>query len=49
MQDLKKPYFQLVLQVLDQAYQQGRISVQRNRAAGTVSLIVKSYLKPNDC
>jgi hypothetical protein len=45
---LGKQYSQLDPQALQQAHQQGNISMQPNGAAGTVSLIIKSYLKPND-
>src|SRR5258707_11075043 len=45
---LGKQYAQLDVQALQQAYQQGNVSMQPNSAAGTVSLIIKSYLKPND-
>jgi hypothetical protein len=45
---LGKQYSQPDMQALQQAKQQGNISVQPNSAAGTVSLIIKSYLKPND-
>jgi hypothetical protein len=45
---LGKQYSQLDMQALDQAYQQGNVSMQPNGAAGTVSLVIKSYLKPND-
>ncbi len=45
---LGKQYSQLDMQALQQAYQQDNVSMQPNGAAGTVSLIIKSYLKPND-
>jgi hypothetical protein len=45
---LGRQYSQLDPQALQQAYQQGNISMQPNGAAGTFSLIIKSYLKPND-
>jgi hypothetical protein len=45
---LGKQYSQLDPQALQQAYQQGNISMQPNGAAGTFSLIIKSYLKSND-
>jgi len=45
---LGKQYSQLDPQALQQAYQQGNISMQPSGAAGTVSLVIKSYLKPND-
>jgi hypothetical protein len=45
---LGKQYAQIDPQALDQAYQRGDISIQPNGAAGTVSLIVKNYLKSGD-
>jgi len=45
---LGRQYAQIDPQALDQAYQRGDISVQPNGAAGTVSLIVKNYLKSGD-
>ena len=45
---LGKQYAQLDPQKLQQAYQQGNISMQPNGAGGTVTLVIKSYLKPND-
>jgi hypothetical protein len=45
---LGKQYAQPDMQALQQAYQQGNITMQANGAQGTVSLMVKSYLKPND-
>jgi hypothetical protein len=45
---LGKQYAQLDPQKLQQAYQEGNVSMQPNGAAGTVNLIIKSYLKPND-
>ena len=45
---LGKQYSQPDMQALEQARQQGNISMQPNGATGTVSLIIKSYLKPND-
>jgi hypothetical protein len=45
---LGKQYSQLDPQALDQAYQRGDISMQPNGAEGTVSLVVKNYLKPGD-
>jgi hypothetical protein len=45
---LARRYSQLDLPALDQAYQRGDISMQPNGAAGTISLIVRSYLKPGD-
>jgi hypothetical protein len=45
---LGKQYSQPDTQALQQAYQQGNISMQPNGADGTVNLVIKSYLKPND-
>ena len=45
---LGKQYSQLDPQALDQAYQRGDISMQPNGAEGTVSLVVKNYLKSGD-
>src|SRR5260370_3226535 len=45
---LGKQYSQPDMQALQQAYQQGHISMQPSGAEGTVSLVIKSYLKPND-
>ena len=45
---LGKQYSQPDMQALQQAYQQGHISMQPNGAGGTISLVIKSYLKPND-
>ena len=45
---LGKQYSQPDMQALQQAYQQGNISMQPNGAEGTVNLVIKSYLKPND-
>ena len=45
---LGKQYSQPDPQKLQQAYQQGNISMQPNGEGGTISLIIKSYLKPND-
>jgi hypothetical protein len=45
---LGKQYSQPDMQALQQAYQQGNISMQPNGAGGTVNLVIKSYLKPND-
>ncbi len=46
--ELGKQYAQVDPQALDQAYQRGDISLQPNGEAGTVSLIIKNYLKPGD-
>jgi hypothetical protein len=45
---LGKQYSQPDMQALQQAYQQGHISMQPSAAGGTVSLLIKGYLKPND-
>jgi hypothetical protein len=45
---LGKQYSQPDMQALQQAYQQGNISMEPNGAGGTVNLVIKSYLKPND-
>jgi hypothetical protein len=45
---LAKQYAQPDPQALQQAYQQGNISIKPGGDEGTVSLIVKSYKKPND-
>ena len=45
---LAKQYAQLDPQKLQQGYQQGNISMQPEGAAGTVNLVIKNYLKPND-
>jgi len=45
---LAKQYAQLDPQKLQQAYQQGNISMQPNGATGTVSMVIKNYLKPTD-
>jgi hypothetical protein len=45
---LGRQYAQIDPQALDQAYKRGDISVQPNGGAGTVSLIVKNYLKSGD-
>jgi len=44
---LAKQYTQLDPQLLQQAHQQGNISLQMG-GAGTASLIIKNYLKPGD-
>jgi hypothetical protein len=48
MSALAKQYAQLDPQLLQQAYQKGNISAQLGGAAGTVSLVIKNYLKPGD-
>ena len=45
---LAKQYAQLDPQKLQQAYQQGNVSMQPNGATGTVSMVIKNYLKPSD-
>ncbi len=45
---LAKQYTHPDPQLLQQAYQQGNISLQMGGGAGTVSLVVKNYLKPGD-
>jgi hypothetical protein len=45
---LGKQYSQPDRQALQQAYQHGNISMVPNGATDTVSLVVKSYLKPSD-
>jgi hypothetical protein len=45
---LAKQYAQLDPQKLQQAYQQGNIAMQPNGATGTLSMVIKNYLKPSD-
>ncbi len=45
---LAKQYTQPDPQLLQQAYQKGNISLQMGGGAGTVSLVIKNYLKPGD-
>jgi len=45
---LAKQYAQLDPQALQQAYQQGNVSLQMGGGAGTASLVIKNYLKPGD-
>jgi hypothetical protein len=45
---LAKQYAHLDPQLLQEAYQQGNISLQMGGGAGTTSLVIKNYLKPND-
>src|SRR5271170_2355709 len=45
---LAKQYAKLDPQALEQAHQQGNISLQLGGGAGTASLVVKNYLKPGD-
>ena len=45
---LAKQYTQPDPQLLQQAYQQGNTSIQLSGAPGTVTLVIKNYLKPGD-
>jgi hypothetical protein len=45
---LAKQYTQPDPQLLQQAYEKGNISVQLGGAPGTVTLVIKNYLKPGD-
>jgi hypothetical protein len=45
---LAKQYTQPDPQLLQQAYQQGNASLQLGGAPGTVTLLIKNYLKPGD-
>ena len=45
---LAKQYTQPDPQLLQQAYQQGNTSIQLGGAPGTVTLVIKNYLKPGD-
>jgi hypothetical protein len=45
---LAKQYTQPDPQLLQQAYQQGNASIQLGGAPGTVTLVIKNYLKPGD-
>ncbi len=45
---LTKQYTQPDPALLQQAYQQGNVSIQMGGAAGTVSLVVRNYIKPGD-
>jgi hypothetical protein len=45
---LAKQYTQPDPQLLQQAYQKGNISLQVGGGAGTVSMVIKNYLKPGD-
>jgi hypothetical protein len=45
---LAKQYTQPNPQLLQQAYQQGNASVQLGGAPGTVTLVIKNYIKPGD-
>jgi hypothetical protein len=45
---LAKQYTQPNPQLLQQAYQQGNASIQLGGAAGTVTLVIKNYIKPGD-
>jgi hypothetical protein len=46
--DLAKQYAHPDPQLLQQAYKQGNISAQLGGASGTISLVIKNYLKPGD-
>ncbi len=48
MAALAKQYTQPDPQLMQQAYQRGNITAQLGGAAGTVSLVIKSYVKPGD-
>jgi len=48
MSALAKQYSTPDPQLLQQAYQKGNISAQLGGAAGTMSLVIKNYLKPGD-
>jgi hypothetical protein len=45
---LAKQYTQPDPQLLQQAYQQGNVSIQLGGAPGTITLVIKNYLKPGD-
>jgi hypothetical protein len=45
---LAKQYTQPDPQLLQQAYQQGNVSIQPGGAPGTVALVIKNYIKPGD-
>ncbi len=45
---LAKQYTQPSPQLLQQAYQQGNASIQLGGAPGTVTLVIKNYIKPGD-
>jgi hypothetical protein len=45
---LAKQYTQPDPQLLQQAYQQGNVSIQLGGAPGTVTLVIKNYIKPGD-
>ena len=45
---LAKQYTQPDPQLLQQAYQQGNTSIQLGGAPGTITLVIKNYLKPGD-
>ncbi len=45
---LAKQYTQPDPQLLQQAYQQGNASIQLGGAPGTVTVVIKNYLKPGD-
>jgi hypothetical protein len=45
---LAKQYTQPNPQLLQQAYQQGNASIQLGGAPGTVTMVIKNYIKPGD-
>jgi len=45
---LTKQYTQPDPALMQQAYQQGNVSIQMGGAAGTISLVFKNYIKPGD-
>jgi hypothetical protein len=45
---LAKQYNPPNRQKLQEAYKQGNVSIQLGGASGTVSLVIKNYVKPND-
>jgi hypothetical protein len=45
---LTKQYTQPDPELLQQAYKQGNVSLQMGGSAGTISLIIKNYIKPGD-
>lgn len=46
--ELAKQYASPDPQALQQAYQQGNVSLQSGGGEGMINLVIKSYLKPND-
>jgi hypothetical protein len=45
---LAKQYTQIDPQLLQQAFQQGNVSIQSGGAPGTVTIVIRNYLKPGD-